>query len=322
MNVAAKRMQPSERKDMQGLLLTAYGGLPEASFLLLSIRDRAAAAAWLAAAPITCGDIRDASKVLQLALTAAGMRALGVPEAIIAGFSAEFVAGMAEEDGRSRRLGDLEANAPARWRWGYRSVPHVLAALYAEKGGLAAWRQRIADDRFAAGFEIIDELPTSDMGPKEPFGFTDGISQPRLDWDHGPRDAAALAEYGNLIAAGEFVLGYRNEYGFYTDRPSSMPASRVQPGFRLRKTRRQSAILAATARIWYFANYIRMSAPSGGSFRRYPATDGRSRRPVSGAASMGRRSFLRRDRFAASPRRRLPSMVSPMRATPPDLHAL
>src|SRR6516165_11363355 len=180
MNVAAKRMQPSERKDMQGLLLTAYGGLPEASFLLLSIRDRAAAAAWLAAAPITCGDIRDASKVLQLALTAAGMRALGVPEAIIAGFSAEFVAGMAEEDGRSRRLGDLEANAPARWRWGYRSVPHVLAALYAEKGGLAAWRQRIADDRFAAGFEIIDELPTSDMGPKEPFGFTDGISQPRL----------------------------------------------------------------------------------------------------------------------------------------------
>jgi deferrochelatase/peroxidase EfeB len=58
------------------------------------------------------------------------------------------------------------------------------------------------------------------MNGKEPFGFLDGVSQPRLDWaaEREPGTDADL-EYGNLLSVGEFVLGYRNEYGLYTNRP-------------------------------------------------------------------------------------------------------
>ena len=58
------------------------------------------------------------------------------------------------------------------------------------------------------------------MARREPFGFTDGVSQPRLDWS-GERQPGTDADldYGNLLCAGEFLLGYQNEYGLYTDRP-------------------------------------------------------------------------------------------------------
>ena len=66
------------------------------------------------------------------------------------------------------------------------------------------------------------------MNGKEPFGFIDGVSQPRIDWsaERQPGTSADL-EYGNLLSAGEFLLGYRNEYGLYTDRPLLDPN---QPG--------------------------------------------------------------------------------------------
>ena len=68
------------------------------------------------------------------------------------------------------------------------------------------------------------------MGGVEPFGFRDGISQPKIDWA-GERHATpdAETEYGNLVALGEFVLGYPNEYGQYTDRPLLDPAADPRP---------------------------------------------------------------------------------------------
>ena len=70
------------------------------------------------------------------------------------------------------------------------------------------------------GLAVLDRLSTTDMGGEEPFGFMDGVSQPRIDWS-GERepDTTADLDYGNLLTAGEFLLGYRNEYGLYTDRP-------------------------------------------------------------------------------------------------------
>jgi deferrochelatase/peroxidase EfeB len=59
------------------------------------------------------------------------------------------------------------------------------------------------------------------MGGREPFGFIDGVSQPKIDW-HGKRQTRSGADvdyYSNLVSKGEFLLGYPNEYGQYTDRP-------------------------------------------------------------------------------------------------------
>jgi Dyp-type peroxidase family len=207
---------PTDFPDIQGLLHSGYSNLTEASLLLLRIIDRAAARAWLSEVPVTSAAEREASAVVQVAISADGMRALGVQEAVVAAFSAEFLSGMAGDEGRSRRLGDIAANAPSRWRWGSQRAPDVLVMLYAKPDGLTAWRERISTEAFRTGFEIIQDLPTSDMNGHEPFGFVDGISQPQIDW---PSRRVPNLDYGNLISVGEFLLGYQNEYGLYTDRP-------------------------------------------------------------------------------------------------------
>ena len=222
----------SDFADMQGLLYTGYSTLTEACFLLLRIADPAAARAWLAAVDVTTADRRNVATALQVALTVDGMQALGVAPASIAGFSAEFLTGIAGQESRSRRLGDVGPDAPTQWAWGA-VPPHVVVLLYAAKGGLAALRQQVESAAFAQAFTLLRVLDTTDMGGHEPFGFTDGVSQPSIDW-HARRspDEEAILPYGNLISAGEFVLGYPNEYGQYTDRPlldAADPAAGILP---------------------------------------------------------------------------------------------
>jgi Dyp-type peroxidase family len=212
-----------EYEDIQGLVRFGYKHLTQACFLLLRIRNVEAARAWLANAPVTNAILRKPppSTALQIALTSAGLHALDVAPDIVDGFSAEFLAGMSSDSSRARRLGDLGANDPACWRWGGRQedVPHLLVMLYAEHGALDAWLQTVLA-QCAAGFEQMARLSTSDMDGFEPFGFRDGISQPRIDWEceRAAHDQEQF-EYTNLSCLGEYLLGYPNEYGAYTDRP-------------------------------------------------------------------------------------------------------
>ena len=216
-----------ELDDIQGLLRFGYKHQTQACFLLLRIRDRDAARAWLAAAPVVSAATaaRPPETALQIALTSAGMQELGVAADIVEGFSAEFINGMSGDASRARRLGDVAANDPSGWQWGAGPhVPHVLLLLYALPGRLPAWLQ-VVRAQCAAGFEEIACLNTSDLDGVEPFGFVDGIAQPQLDWDRRrpARDAEQL-EYSNLACLGEFVLGHPNEYGGYTERPLLDPA--------------------------------------------------------------------------------------------------
>ncbi len=215
-----------ELDDVQGLVRFGYKHLTEACFLLLRVKDPVAARAWLTHAPITSARKADPlpETALHVALTNEGLRALEVAPDLLAKFSDEFVAGMASDAARARRLGDIGANDPRGWRWGAsQRVPHVAVLLYACSGRLAAWEQEI-DAQCGAGFVRIERLSTSDLHGVEPFGFVDGISQPQVDWERKrPVHDQDQLEYSNVSCLGEFLLGYPNEYGLYTPRPLLAP---------------------------------------------------------------------------------------------------
>jgi len=203
--------------DVQGLFARGYGDLRAAAFLLLGIEDAAAARRWLGdtAAAITSSEARPDDRALNVAFTSSGLAQLGLPEATVAMFSNEFVAGMTTPH-RSRILGDREENAPALWEWGSPNGPRIDIALLLY-GRDAAGLQRLEAEqagRFAGGgLALRHRLGTSDLDDFEPFGFRDGISQPFVE---------GLSRTGppeTTVRAGEFLLGYPNEYDLYTGRP-------------------------------------------------------------------------------------------------------
>jgi deferrochelatase/peroxidase EfeB len=218
---------PADYADIQGIVRFGYGKMTEAAYLLARIRDASAARAWLRTAPVSnaVAVAPPPTTALQIAFSAPGLAALGVAPSIVDQFSHEFRGGMTDGN-RARRSGDVGDNAPASWEWGWDGnaaapTPHVVFLTFAQpdNGGLDAFIGRTMSDDWARGFELLHRLDTNDIGGIEPFGFADGISQPTIDWDQRRDPTAACIDYGNLVALGEFVLGYRNEYGKYTDRP-------------------------------------------------------------------------------------------------------
>ena len=215
--------QAVEYDDIQGLVRFGYKRLTQACFLLLRVTDPAAARAWLAQAPVSSAKTQEPppATALQVAFTSGGLQALGLRPDVVEAFSHEFIVGMASDASRARRLGDLGPNDPAAWQWGGtpEQLPHVLLMLYALPGGLEDW-QRTVLAQCELGFELMACLDTCDMDGTEPFGFADGISEPSIDWQ---RQRAVRDEerdgYSNVACLGEFLLGYPNEYGAYTDRP-------------------------------------------------------------------------------------------------------
>ena len=210
-------------RDLQGLVRFGYKHLRAARYLLLRVRDREAAPG--VAAP-GAGDQRRVQRAAaadgaaRRVQRARGSRRSGCRQQCGPDFSPEFLGGMTEPS-RTRRLGDHGANAPERWQWGGAAgVPHVLVMFFAEPGRLDAFEAAARPaPTWQAAFEVQRRLETSDLDGVEPFGFLDGISQPWIDWAQASDPATRVLDYSNVSALGEFVLGYRNEYGKYTDRP-------------------------------------------------------------------------------------------------------
>lgn len=223
-----------EMGDIQALLKSGFGSLGGMRAVLLQIEDRAAVRPWLdALKPTTVLDAEQAlrkneqlDEVVQLAFTARGLRALGWSDDKLVAFAPEFLDGLAGNERKSHRLGDSGGNAPSEWCWGCgEREPDVLVLLLTHRDRLDAHTTRLEDGARASGFAVLESFASCPSrttgGPgTEPFGFADGLSQPAIDWDgrvavHG----AANRLYRNTIAAGEFVLGHKNEYGFVADHP-------------------------------------------------------------------------------------------------------
>src|SRR5260370_16254142 len=115
--------------DVQGLVRFGFGKMTEACYYLLNVKNAPAARAWLTTAPITTAVEMNPppETALQIAFTRQGLEALGVTRKVIAGFSSEFISGMAGDASRSRRLADTAANSPIRFRWGCN--PHATPTI-------------------------------------------------------------------------------------------------------------------------------------------------------------------------------------------------
>jgi Dyp-type peroxidase family len=225
-----------ELEDIQGLVARGYGDLPSAGFILASIEEPTSANTWLRTLvdEVAPASQRSRDHAVHVAFTIAGLSKLGLQGAGVDWFSIEFIGGMAASH-RSRVLGDVVGNAPGSWEWGGPRTPAIDVLLMLYAGGpaeLRAMREDHSDRLLAGGMHRITRLGTRDLDGQEHFGFHDGVSQPFVE---------GLSKTGpawNTVRAGEFVLGYPNEYGLYTtsplvdaasDRGGALPAAPGRP---------------------------------------------------------------------------------------------
>ncbi len=214
--MGAGAVSAPELNDVQGLVARGYGNLPSARFLVIGIDDAAAGRDWLGsvAGSLTASDAGPETQAVNIALTSSGLAKLDVDRETVALFGNEFVDGMTAAH-RTRALGDLAENAPEHWDWGGPRTPDVdaMLLLYARDEPTLTDLEREQVGHLGAGLQVLARLDTSNLDGHEPFGFRDGISQPFLE---------GLSKQGpakTTLRFGEFVLGYPNEYGRYTDQP-------------------------------------------------------------------------------------------------------
>jgi Dyp-type peroxidase family len=207
--------------NIQGFVVRGYR-LPAAGYLFLRIDDGAKARAFLGdfiPHVITAErwDVKPDSGI-NIAFSYEGLRALGVGEASLAAFPAEFRAGMAS---RKELLGDTGESDPKKWEDCFCSGDaHVLVMISAKDGGALADRDQrireVVEQRGGASVVVTQlggVLPTG----REHFGYADGFSQPAIEGsrfeDHPGAGAPDKNGDWRPIAAGEFILGYPDEQG-------------------------------------------------------------------------------------------------------------
>ena len=238
------------RADIQAIVATGFNSLKSARFLLLQVTNRSAAQKWLrdvlhaglvANVPAVGDALRQGHlrAAVSIAMTHEGLIEAGVRPSSTHPFPSTFADGMGNLLHR-KKLGDTQA--PADWRWTDTSraagpqtfVAHWLAACYwdGQRGSDHPLLQ--APALRAAGFRV-EEIPADpafiqkDGSAIEPFGFRDGIAQPVVDGLRGGQskrhrhihNSARPQARDHLIAPGEFVLGYPNEYGDLAYAPDS-----------------------------------------------------------------------------------------------------
>ncbi|MEY2516942.1 MAG: hypothetical protein QOJ89_4300, partial [bacterium] len=225
--------------DIQGDILRAYGNAYDCtSYFFVRVDDADSGRAWLgdAATHVTTAEPWTAGKpetTLNIALTAAGLEALGVAEDVLGTFSVEFRQGMAP---RAKILGDGGLSAPSAWEPAFgTSEAHVLLIVNAQEPAdlERAMGKLRAAVRAARGVKIVNEQHAALLaGAREHFGFADGFAQPAIAGATEDRVAGGGIpdKHGGwrALAPGEFILGYPDE-DTLTDAHGRLPAAPAEP---------------------------------------------------------------------------------------------
>ena len=233
-----------EYHDIQGLVQHDYVELPSATFLLCQVTDPARARTWLAGVidqieRVTVVDREQPRRTsaVHVAFTCHGLRTLGVADEVLNQFPREFREGMATLQ-RERLLGDRGGSRAVNWEWGAERLSaqtndhprpdptlHMTVLVYAQDAHMLRDRVEVLfPPGMDQGIHEIKRLGTVFLagperetdgqlvGPKEHFGFRDGIGQPHVA-GMPPFDSNGSPVDENTIAPGEMLLGYLNSYG-------------------------------------------------------------------------------------------------------------
>jgi deferrochelatase/peroxidase EfeB len=217
-------MAELERKDIQGIVVSAYKHLPCAAFLLLRIKDAPPARNWLAlrASEVMASEKKHAALSINLAFTFTGLKNLGLNQDTLDAFSFPFQEGMAAES-RARLLGDIDENDPSSWDWGApRNPVDVLLLLYGkDEATLNAEVQHQQNLFVTGGLELVKNLQAGRQpNSHEHFGFNDGIGQPVMEGTGNKQRQLERTHHATELPVGEFLLGYPNVYEVIAPSPA------------------------------------------------------------------------------------------------------
>jgi len=238
--MVSARLADETLADIQGFITSGYGHLPLADYMFLRIHDAARAQVYLsqllprvttaAPWPEVAGKKQKPASAVNLAFTAAGLTALGLPADARCTFPREFQDGIATRE-RSEILGDVEQSAPGNWEFGGSSEREVHIAVIihgespAELERQCTFHRELVRKTDGAITHVPDAVQSGYRPPSghEPFGFRDGIAQPSI---RGVPDDG--------VPTGEFILGYQNHYGIVPPGPvvsEAIEGSAVLPAF-------------------------------------------------------------------------------------------
>jgi Dyp-type peroxidase family len=210
-----------ELHDIQGNVLRGYTH-PVAAYLFLRIDDPEKARALMtrmlpAVATAEPWSDGQPDTVLHVALTYAGLVALGISPAILESFPEAFREGMAA---RAETLGDRGPAAPEHWEPGLGTgEAHVLVTVYGvDEEHLQVARMALKSVGAEGAVTVIHEQRANALPlGRDHFGFIDGIAQPSIDGTGvagRPGDGQPVSRgRWRDVATGEFLLGHVDEDG-------------------------------------------------------------------------------------------------------------
>ncbi len=211
--------------DIQGIVTSGYAHMPHSRYLFLTVTNQEQAKLWLKS---VCPHITTSARrspgeakphfAVNIGFTSLGLSAIGLVVDAVNTFPREFLQGIAHGE-RARVLGDTEDSAPDRWEFGGPDTDeiHVVLLLYAtsaahlETISTQVWDSSMPNN----GLKKAYCQESFKKGVDEPFGFRDGISQPAIEGVPGKINPGQ-----SVLKAGEFLLGYMNEYGVMPPMPT------------------------------------------------------------------------------------------------------
>lgn len=211
-------MQSLELSQIQAFLIRDYKEFPFSKYFLLQVTDSEKAKSFIAAKSkmITVVTSGPGDSAFNIGFTAEGLRALHLSQNNIRSFSREFREGMVTPH-RQRLLGDHDSNDPGNWEWGgpqNESVHLIMMIFTTSEEQIISQMNGLREEINQSGLkEILCIDGATFPEGKEHFGFREGISQPSII------GSGMVGHDNDNIAAGEFVMGYKNEYGVFPDSP-------------------------------------------------------------------------------------------------------